>query len=207
MNCKQHSKLVFNFFFLRQVAFSDESTFQCGTRRSSRQWQAPTLPRPEAGIVKHPTKVMVWGIFSFYGAGRLHVCEGIMNAAKYREVLEKRALPQMHEWFSNNSGIFMQDGAPCHTANVIQAYLAGENQTVLPWPGNSPDLNPIENLWAIIKRKIMKENITTKQQLIAAVIRHWYRNTTLIATLENLITSMPRRIKAVIAAKGGNTKY
>ena len=69
-----------------------------------------------------------------------------MNAQKYVAVLQDHLLPQLREWFEDGDVIFMQDGAPCHTAKVTIAYLQHEGVKVLKWPGNSPDLNPIETL-------------------------------------------------------------
>ena len=67
-----------------------------------------------------------------------------------------------------------------------------------PWPGNSPDMNPIE---------MAKDMITSKQQLIAKLIEVWNYNSKLQETVQECINSMPRRIKALIDAKGGTTKY
>ena len=95
----------------------------------------------------------------------------------------------------------MQDGAPCHTAKIIKNFLETQNVTLLDWPGNSPDLNPLENLWGILKRKIATDTVTTKQQLIVKVIDVWNRDPDITNTLH------ARRIAAVIAAKGGSTTY
>ena len=72
-------------------------------------------------------------------------------------------IPQIREWFPNGEKIvFMQDGAPCHTAKSIKTFLANESIELLDWPGNFPDLNPNENLWELVKRKISAEIITKK---------------------------------------------
>nr|XP_013189923.1 unnamed protein product [Amyelois transitella] len=75
------------------------------------------------------------------------------------------------------------------------------------YQGNSPDMNPIENMWELTKRAIAKEVITTKQQLIESLIREWHHNPKLQENAKTCIESMPRRIEALIAAKGGITKY
>ena len=114
----------------------------------------------------------------------------------------------MRKWFNGNEPfIFMQDGAPCHTAKLAKSYLETEEVPLLPWPGNSPDLNPIENVWRLVKHRIAQQTISTKQQLISAIIDAWFRDTSLQQSIISLIESMPRRINDVIAAKGGNTKY
>lgn len=191
----------------RRVCFSDESTFECQTASKQRVWQPLNFPRPLRQKVKHPVKIMVWGIISVLGAGRLHVCEGNMNAVQYINVMQNCALPQMREWFPDGNFVFMQDKAPCHTARTVKAVFLAENVQLLEWPGNSPDLNPIENIWGLVKKKIRQETITTKQQAIAAVIKYWYMDATLRDIVVNAVESMPRRIAAVIAAKGGHTNY
>jgi transposase len=101
----------------------------------------------------------------------------------------------------------MQDGAPCHTAKSIKTYLASKNNPLLDWPGNSPDMNPIENVWEILKRKMNKINITNKKDLIARLISVWFHDDDIKIAAMNCIKSMPDRIRAIIKAKGGGTKY
>jgi hypothetical protein len=77
---------------------------------------------------------------------------------------------------------------------------------VLSWPGNSPDLNPIENLWARLKCLVAAKHPSNKTQLIEAIISSWYHTVT-TDELKALVDSMPRRCLAVIKAKGYPTKY
>ena len=101
----------------------------------------------------------------------------------------------------------MQDGAPCHTARSAKAFLQARNIPLLDWPGNSYDMNPMDNLWEIVKIKMKGENITTKQQLIERLIRVWKHDDEILANCRTCIESLPRRIAALIKAKGGPTKY
>lgn len=157
--------------------------------------------------VKFPTKVMVWGMFTAQGVGRLHVCEGTVNAIKYIDILERKALPQLREWFGDGDFHFQQDSAPCHTAKVVKAYLLRKRVPLLDWPGNSPDLNPIENLWAIVKSRMECQTFTTKQALIEGIIKVWHHECNQGDSLKNLVESMPRRLAQVIYARGGHTFY
>ncbi|GLV40835.1 hypothetical protein CBL_10010 [Carabus blaptoides fortunei] len=146
---------------------------------------------------------MVWSVISAKGMGRLYIVEGTMRQDKYKRVLETRLLPQLREWFPGDQEyIFMHDSAPCHKARRVTAVLAEKNITVLPWPGNSSDINPVENMWELTKQAIAKKVITTKRELVETLIREWHHNTELQQHAKICIESMPRRIKAIIATKG-----
>ena len=157
--------------------------------------------------VKHPTKVMVWSVMSVHGTGRLYIVEGTMRQDQYLQVLRNRLLPQIKDWFGEIPCVFMHDGAPCHKAKKVTKFLSDLDLSVLPWPGNSPDMNPIENLWSIVKKKIRKTNITTKTQLIETLINIWHHDEEITKNCQTLIESMPKRLKMLIGNKGMHTKY
>lgn len=194
-----------------QVCFSDESTFQILTEKSNfvrRRTSERYDPACITPTVKHPLSVMVWSVISAKGPGRLYVVEGMMNAAQYLKVLQGRLLPQMKEWFCEGENpVFMHDSAPCHKAKVVTKFLAEENVGVLDWPGNSPDMNPIENVWKVLKDEVSKFGPTTKRKLIEALIAAWNHNPKIKIAISNSINSMPRRIEALLKAKGHQTKY
>lgn len=204
-----------NFFFylffpLLQTCFSDESTFhvlddksQFVRRRPDEKFNSDCVVK----TVKHPISVMVWSVISSKGLGRMHIVEGTMRQDQYRRVLESRLLPQLQEWFGNGRKVFMHDGAPCHMAKSIKKFLDEHQIPVLPWAGNSPDMNPIENVWEFLKRELAKEKITTKVQLVERIIYHWNHNQNLKQIALNCIDSMPRRVDALLKARGGLTKY
>ena len=101
--------------------------------------------------------------------------------------------------------IFQQDNARCHTAKICMAWLQ-DNFQVLDWPGNSPDLNPIENLWVNIKRKISERKPQNLDELKENIKTVWTCDVT-PELCKNLVYSMPNRIKNVILNKGYPTKY
>lgn len=76
----------------------------------------------------------------------------------------------------------------------------------LDWPGNSPDLNPIENLWHIMGMKINEQRPTSYKTLTSIIEKVWY-NDLALEYLRKLIDSMPTRLRAVIKNNGGPTKY
>lgn len=76
-----------------------------------------------------------------------------------------------------------------------------------PLPGNSQDMNPIKNLWAMIKHKLCQRNCRPKAEMIAAFQDIWENDQDLVAMCNNLIDSVPDRIQDLIANKAGHTKY
>ncbi len=76
---------------------------------------------------------------------------------------------------------------------------------VMDWPSMSPDLNPIEHLWGILKRKVEERKVSNIHQLRDVIMEEWKR--TPVATCEALVNSMPKRVKAVLENNGGHTKY
>ena len=76
---------------------------------------------------------------------------------------------------------------------------------VMKWPPKSPDLNPIENLWDAVEAKVREESATSRNELWGKILVAW--NSIDNNIIKTLIYSMPRRIEAVIKAKGGHTKY
>ncbi|GFW17362.1 transposable element Tcb2 transposase [Trichonephila clavipes] len=132
----------------------------------------------------------------------------MIRQEQYKDVVQNRSIPQLEVWFPNGEPcIFMQDRAPCHTARSIKAVLAEQNIPLLDWPGNSPDMSTIENVWELMKREVAKNVITNKTQLLERIIRVWNHHPQMQETVQSCIDSMPRRIEALIAAKGGTTKY
>ena len=201
------SKYLVNTF---QVIFSDESTIavlddrvQTVRRRSGEEF----LPECLKKTVKFPSKIMVWGAISVHGTSRLHIVQGTMNQMKYVEMLEGRLLRQVTEWFPDKNFIFQQDDAPCHTGKMSMKWFKTKKIRVLKWPGNSPDMNPIENVWEVLKNEIHSQPITTKNELIEQLIKVWFHSKQITNLCKKLIESMPNRIKALKDAKGGQTKY
>ena len=101
--------------------------------------------------------------------------------------------------------VFQQDNDPKHTAKKTVEFLEKQNVNVLDWPSQSPDLNPIENLWSILDRKIGERSFTRKEALKEAVQKAWCEMD--IKQTKSLVESMPTRLRLVIEAKGGPTKY
>ncbi len=141
-----------------KVLFSDESKFcisfgNQGLRvwRKSGEAQNPSCLKSS---VKFPQSVMIWAAMSSAGVGPLCFLKSTVNAAIYQEMLEHFMLPSANKLYGDTDFIFQQDLAPAHTAKATKSWFNDHGVTVLDWPANSPALNPIENIWGIVKRKM-----------------------------------------------------
>jgi len=196
------------------VMFSDESTFRLVNSRGTTVRRSKGVSRYKEGYtiptVKHSEGVMVWGCFSGkVGRGGLYFLPKnlTMNGPRYQTVLENHLLPFMR---IHRAQYFLQDGAPCHRSkDVMKRLKEMENEfAVMDWPGNSPDLNPIENCWSYMKAKLKAERFDTTSlpKLTEAIKRMWVKDLSQEYFL-NLAHSMPRRLKDVLDNKGQMTKY
>ena len=194
-----------------RVIFSDETKVNLfGSdgrvyvrRRSSEEYHSNCI----LPTTKHPSGQMVWGCISSFGIGHLNFVDGTVNGTVYKQILENNLMPTIRNQFGNvQSCIFQDDSAPCHRSRLVQEYKQTVNLQSLPWPGNSPDLNPIENCWHLMKSKIAEKKPTTKRELQALIVRVWHHELSQ-EYIQSLIHSMPRRCLEVVRARGGITKY
>ncbi len=161
-----------------------------------------TIPAAAGGVI-------LWGIFSWHTLGPSVSIEYHLNATAYLSIIADHVHPFMTTVYSSSDGYVQQDNAPCLKAQIISDwFLEHDNEfTLLKWPPQSPDLNPIEHLWDVVEREIhiMDVQPTNLQQLRDAFMPIW----TSISEecFQHLVKSMPRRIKAVLNAKGGPTLY
>ncbi|CAB5366696.1 unnamed protein product [Rhizophagus irregularis] len=171
----------------KRVVWSDESTYtQFRTSGFGRVWRESSEEFHEdciASTVQKSFGQMFWGCFSWVGMGPLVPLTGRITGAIH------------------------QDNAPVHTAKIARSFLTSSNIELFPWPAQSPDMNPIENIWSYIEVKIRQRDSqpSSVSQLEQWVKEEW--NAVPADYYRNLIKSMPRQIQAVIAAKGSPTKY
>ncbi len=114
-------------------------------------------------------------------------------------------LPSADKLYGDADFLFQQDLTPAHSAKITSNWFADHGITVLDWPANSPDLNPIENLWGIVKRKMRDPRLNNTDELQTAIKAAWASITPQQCC--RLTASMSRRTDAMICAKGALTKY
>jgi transposase len=204
--CEIHKDWTFDQW--KRVIFSDESPYTLRIRCRRRCWRKPGERYKNACLrktVKHDQKVMVWGCFAAHGVGIITWIKGIMRKEHYEDILNDSMIPSANLLFGDDNFIFQQDNDPKHTANTIKEWFTDRNVEVLAWPSQSPDLNPIENLWGILDKRLAGRTCNSEEELFKVLEEGW--NALPVDLLTRLVESMPRRIQAVIDAKGDATKY
>ncbi|XP_011270911.1 hypothetical protein CAOG_09194 [Capsaspora owczarzaki ATCC 30864] len=151
--------------------------------------------------------INVWGAISRFGISLFCEVGDVMNGDTYLSVLESELLASIRVWNNKNEMIFMHDNAPCHKRKDVAKWFETNQITVLDWPANSPDLNPIENAWNMVKNKIYQEREIKSKAALWERFQAVYEEVLTPEVCRDLISSMPRRIQAVIDANGGYTKY
>lgn len=194
-----------------RVLYSDESPFVLRWKGRVMVWRRPNEryhPDCLQGTVKHDKKIMVWGCMSSKGVGDFIRIRGILVKEKYRQILIRHAVPSGKKLLGKGF-IFQQDNDPKHTAKIVKKYFENREKEgvleLLDWPSQSPDLNPIENLWSILDNSVKDRKPSDESELFNILEDAWKRID--CKTLENLVFSMKRRCMAVITNRGYPTKY
>ncbi len=156
---------------------SDESTFSISFgNQGPRVWRKRgevQNPCCLKSSVKFPQSVMIWAPMASAGVGPLCFLKSTVNAAIYQDILKHFMLPSSDKLYGDADLIFQQDLAPAHTAEGTKSWFNDQSVTVLDWPANSPDLNPIEYLWGIVKRKTRDTRPNKSDDLKAAIKATW----------------------------------
>ncbi|CAB5202290.1 unnamed protein product [Rhizophagus irregularis] len=184
----------------KRTLFTDETSFQLFSNTIT-QWYKGK--RPVKPIPKNRQKIHAWGGFSAYGKTSLFCFTGIMDAKYYVRILEEQ-LPEVREMMGNNWR-FQQDNDPKHTSHLAKNFLQENVPAVMDWPSNSPDLNPIENLWALTKRNVEKRQPKNLDELELFMIEEWHEISDEI--INNLVRSMKKRCEEIIRVNGERINF
>ncbi len=163
-----------------RILWSDETKIELFGLNSKRYvWRKPGTAHHLSNTVptvKHGGgSIMLWGCFSAAGTGRLVAIEGKMNAAKYRDILDENLLQSAQDLRLGRRFTFQQDNDPKHTAKITKEWLHNNSVTVLEWPSQSPDLNPIEHLWRDLKMAVHQRLPSNLTELERICKEEWQR--------------------------------
>lgn len=198
----------------KKVVFTDETMYKAfeDSRRTLHKW----IHKEDENFLnlisyvskRSDCRVAAWGCITSQGAGRLVPIDATLNSATYIDILERELKATLIS-FNMDVGdvVFQHDNAAVHTSGATRRYLNENGFLVLDWPPYSPDLNIIEHIWARTQREVLNnsESITSKFDLIEAAKKAFEKFSA--EDLSGYYESMPRRIRAVIEARGGPTKF
>jgi transposase len=195
-----------------KVIFSDETRIcvsgsggraRCFRREGERLQDHHIFPTTKFG----GGSLMLWGCMISSGPGFLCRIDGGMIAEMYQSILGDELLRTI-DWYGLDRGeiIFQHDNATPHTEKDTVKWFKNNGIKLMKWPAHSPDLNPIEHLWDILKRKVRAlPQARNTNELWERVQDAW--NSITAGECKNLVDSMPRRLAALRKAKGGSTGY
>ena len=168
--------------------------------------------------VRNTVSLMLWGCFVGCFRGPLIPLHGQQTAETYIQVLQEYLVPFIMETLPKNGvfdAIFQQDNVPTHKAYITRNYLQHQGFVVMNFPPSSPDMNPIEHLWAALKKELFRRFPDTPDLPGGPeVVKHALSERLAMVwadigpdIMNALVDSMPRRVQALIDAKGWYTKY
>ncbi|GFT95987.1 transposable element Tcb1 transposase [Trichonephila clavipes] len=146
-----------------------------------------------------------WGAISYHERSNLQRIEGNLNSNRYvREVLQLEVVPFLH---GISGTILHQDNARSHVAKTVRDFCSAQHMQLLPWPAYSPDMSPIVHVWDFVGRRLARDPFpaASKDEFLLRI--QAIENSFPQAYIQNLFDSMPYRIAALIAARGGYTNY
>jgi transposase len=210
----------------RTLKFSDECSVEKGAGQNQQwafrfPWEKWKPDMIEATGTAQAPRQMVWASIWLDERGQAQRSNLVImdrdpdtkrrgySAKSYMEALTKGLLP-----YYRRSQLFMQDGAGIHRARVVQSFFQQHHITTIDWPPYSPDLNPIEHMWHVLKRRMYSlypqyNNWSQAEEEwggFCEALKECWRGIP-ARLIKRLIMSMPRRLAAVRKARGWQTKY
>jgi transposase len=194
---------------VKRVIFTDESKFNLFYSDGSKHVLRKAGCGLKSEYLNKTVKggggsVMVWACFSYHGVGRIEIISGKMNAAVYVDILS-RNLFESAEKMKLKTFIFQQDNDPKHTSGLAKRFFSENNISVMDWPSQSPDMNPIEHLWAYVKIRVAEKRPKNLTELKRIIIEEW--NNIPLETCQDYALSFKKRGLEVNLAGGEHTYY
>ncbi len=193
-----------------QVLFTDETKVELHPKDLRDRVRRPRHRRNDDRYVLQSHsygggRLMFWASIHFKGVGELYCIEGTLDGKGYIELLDT-VIPKIKKKLNVRSFCLQDDNSSIHRAEIVSQYKRRENiRSLENWPARSPDLNPIETLWAIFKKRIRDRAPKDLEQLKSYAFQEWTNISQDL--IQKLYRSMPKRLKEVIKAQGKNTKY
>ena len=131
--------------------------------------------------------------------------EDNMDTRLYTDTMQQLMKPCALRFWPSGAWFYLQDNASYHTSHRSLEWFHNNGVSLVELTRHSPDLNPIENLWADLNCRLESHHIQTIEELRDIFPLEWKKTTGL--TCSNLVDSMPDRMRAVVTAEGFKTRY
>jgi len=191
-----------------RVFFSDETSFYLGhygRQYVRRPVGAACDPKYSHAQPQLSGKVSLWGCISAEGLGHAELYTGALNATRHRDILRHSLIKSFRQFYPHGPWLFQQDNARFHTTAETISFLHDKGITFIEWPAWSPDLNPIENLWNDLKRRVYNRFPQTMEQLEQFIREEW--EATDLNFIKRICRSMPDRLQLLLDNKGHKIHY
>lgn len=191
-----------------RVMFSDETHFYLGHHGREyvqRPVGAALDPKYTRKTERLKGKVSLWGCICAGGLGHAELYVDSLDARRYQSILALNLASSAHQFWPCGQWWFQQDNWSVHTAGTSQVWFHNHGIDLIDWPAWSPDLNPIENLWNDLKRRVYAHHARTMEEL-----EHWIGIEWAATDLEyisHICRNMPRRLQMLLDNEGHKISY
>jgi transposase len=191
-----------------RVIFSDETHFYLGHHGREyvqRPIGAALDPKYTLKTEQLEGKVSLWGCICAGGLGHAELYVDSLDARRYQSILALNLVSSAHQFWPKGQWWFQQDNWSVHTASTSQAWFHNHGIDLIDWPAWSPDLNPIENLWNDLKRRVYAHHPQTMEELEHYIGLEW--QATDLNFISHICRSMPRRLQLLRESCGHKISY
>jgi hypothetical protein len=184
----------------KTVIFTDEAQIIKGPHGKYR-WVDTKGDEYDCNI-KHPVKINIWAEIKHKGPNRIHIIVGNLNGEQYIDILNSNILDLI---YNDENLIYQDDNDPKHRCKLVCEWKKENLIKSIDWPSNSPDLNPMENGWNLLKHKLIGKEYDTKEEFTKDIIDKWEEID--LSIVNKLIDSMPKRLQLIIDKNGDRIDY
>lgn len=191
-----------------RVFFSDETPFYLGHHGRTyvrRPVGAAHDPKYMRGEKQLQGKVSLWGCICAEGLGHAELYAGSLDSTRHRDILRHNLISSFRQFYPHGPWYFQQDNVRFHTTPETVTYLHDKGVTLIEWPPWSPDLNPIENVWNVLKAHVYARFPQTMEEMELFIHEEWANLD--LKFISRICRSMPRRLQLLLDNNGHKISY